>query len=133
MNVNSTNRPSPPPMSSALLVSENQAENCWISDVDSIPSSSGSTRRRRLRRALDDRDVAADLHDQDDGAGIERGVVVTLGDQIDVAAAGNRDTDLPALPARDRQQQPPLAPDQRGRAAELSDGLARQRAERHRR
>ena len=61
-------------------------------------------------------------------------VVVRLGDQIDVAAA--RDTRCApcrAAPRATGSSRRPLAADQRAGAAQLPDGLARQRAERRRR
>jgi hypothetical protein len=50
-----------------------------------------------------------------------------------VAAARHRHANLPALCARDRQQQAPLTADQRRRALHLPDRVARQRPESRRR
>jgi hypothetical protein len=116
-----------------MFVSDHQAEICCTSEPDSIASSSRSTSRQRRRRALDDRHVPADLDNQHLGAGVERLVLIRLGDEIDVPAARDRHPHLAALRARHRQQQLALAADQRGGAANLSDRVARERAEGRRR
>ena len=96
-----------------MFVSDNQVDICCYTDDESIHSSSGSTGGQRRRGALDDRDVAAYLDNQHLDAGVERFVVVRLGEQVDVTAARHGHPHLSALRARDRQQQEPFAADQR--------------------